>query len=139
MSIETALTYEATNDETVAALIGSRFYPIGEVPTSADRPYATYQKISGLGHRHQTGTSGLHQARYQINVYADTGAAADSVRDALYALFGRFVGNMGEAGSQVAVDLAAVEDDSVSFETPATAKQRGTQIRSMDLIVWHEE
>ncbi|HUX01016.1 MAG TPA: DUF3168 domain-containing protein [Phycisphaerae bacterium] len=139
MSIETALTYEVTNDETVSELIGSRFYPIGEVPTSAARPYATYQKISGIGHRHQVGASGLHQARYQINVYADTGASADAVRDALYALLGRFVGNMGEEGSQVAVKLAAIEDDNVSFESPASAKQRGTQIRTMDLIVWHEE
>lgn len=80
MSIETALVSMLTSDADVNAKVGSRIFPVF-VPKGQTLPAITYQEISGIRDSHMKGSSGLVQARYQINCWTKTYRAARELAD----------------------------------------------------------
>jgi hypothetical protein len=86
MSIETALVKLMSDNADVNAMVGSRIFPVF-VPQGQNLPAITYQEISGVRDPHMKGTSGLVQARFQINgwtkTYSQARVLANYIRIAL--------------------------------------------------------
>lgn len=137
-TIEQAVYYKIVNDTDIEALIGTRFYTAGDVPQNVTLPYMTYQRISGVRHRHQAG-AGLVEARYQFNCYATKQIGAAALGTALRAALERYRGDMGEAGSTIAVRGAFVQDDSDQGSPPTEGSQRGPIWQTVDVIFWYVE
>lgn len=142
MSFEDALYAETVNTAGIAALIGTRFYPAGDVP-DADKPYATYQLISTERHAHQGGVC-LVEARYQINCVADqdTEAPWDEVHNLaaqVVTKYGSFRDvTMGAAGNTYACRLAYVEDEDDIVVAPLDASRRGPAVRRLDIVFFYD-
>lgn len=69
MSIESDLFAAITNSANVAALIGTRMYPL-MVPDDAQLPAISYQEIDGIGERTLSGHFIATERRYQLTLVA---------------------------------------------------------------------
>jgi hypothetical protein len=70
----------------VTALLGvspTRIYPFGEAPQGVTKPYAVWQVISGSPINYISGRPDTDRYGLQVDVYADTGAAAEQVATAI--------------------------------------------------------
>lgn len=134
--IKRAIYDELVSAATTAA---GRVYPVGEVPTSAARPYITFQKISNTHTGHQGGGSGLAHARYQFNCWADTANAADVLADEVRKHLDYFTGDMGTAPNTVDVRVCVLDNDIDDFEQPTDASQVGRFVNRLDFVIHHRE
>lgn len=139
MSIQAALYYHLTNNAGVSALVVARVYPAGGVPSSADRPYLTYQKISNVHERHSGGGSGFAHPRIQVDCWADTLGGADELYEAVRSALDNYSGSMGEVGDTVSVSGVFLDGDTESFFPATDASEKGLYRVSMDFIIWHRE
>lgn len=142
MSIEAALYAHLTANAGVAALVGSRVYPMGSVPQGAAFPRITYQRISSVHEHHQGGVAGLAHPRLQVDCwaqgasgYAAVKALAEAVR---MALDGRR-GAMGAGDAAVDVRSVILEGQSDGWEPPTDSSAVGVHRVRMDFIIWHAE
>jgi len=128
-TIEEAVYARTVGDAGVAALIGTRCYPL-VVPQDATMPAIMYQRISGSPERSHSGFSGLSETRFQFTCEADTYASAKAVAQALRRCWESFAGAVGS----IAIGGAFVENetDGYSEETPAPVVR-------MDVSIWHNE
>lgn len=76
--IEDAIYYQITNDADVAAVLGTRLYPV-VVPTGQALPNATYQLVSDMSGHAIDGPVNLREAVFQLSVWAGTYDAASSL------------------------------------------------------------
>lgn len=60
----------------LSPVFAARFYPAGTVPDGAARPFGAYQVISHVPDAVLSGSGTKTQSRIQVDVYADTYAAA---------------------------------------------------------------
>ncbi|HBO3174931.1 DUF3168 domain-containing protein [Pseudomonas aeruginosa] len=70
----------------VTALIGTnpvRMYPFGQAPQGVVYPYAVWQLVTGIPENYLGDLPDADSYTVQIDVYADTGAAARNVAKAL--------------------------------------------------------
>jgi hypothetical protein len=70
----------------VKTLIGSspvRLYPFGEAPQGVALPYVVWQTVYGAPENVISGTPSVDSYSLQVDVYAETGASARSVAEAL--------------------------------------------------------
>lgn len=94
---EKALRYILLHDRHVKASVGSRVFPIGEVPQGCQRPLITYQGLGLAGDaRHQQGAGDLAADDVSVVCWADDYSEAhtlgDHVRQALSGRRGTFDG-----------------------------------------------
>jgi hypothetical protein len=75
MEVFPALRAFLLADTAIAALVGTRVYPV-IVPQGAPYPAITIRKISGIRYGHLRGPASLVRPRYQIDAIADGGTAA---------------------------------------------------------------
>ncbi len=80
MSVETDVYAAITNDAGLAALIGTRLYPLA-LPENATYPAATYSVISEVPHA----SGRCMETRVQVDLY-DAGAAQDAAYDTVLAM-----------------------------------------------------
>lgn len=76
----------------VTALLGTkptRLYPFGEAPQNVAKPYAVWQVISGSPLNYLSGLPDTDRYGLQLDIYADTGAAAELVATAIRQAIGR--------------------------------------------------
>lgn len=139
MSIQGALYTYLVNNTAVSALVSSRVYPAGNVPTSASMPYITYQRIDNVHERHMEGSAGLAHPRYQLNIVADTELEAHGVVEAVRGALDSFRGELGEGSNMATVRGAFLEDDRDLPQTPTDATEAGPHGVAMDFIIWHTE
>ena len=98
---------------------GTRVFPL-VAPDGVPRPYIVYQRVSAISENVLSGDAGLTNTRFQIDVYGDTYAQAQTVGAAVIALM---------AGWSVQnVNLMAQD-----FFEPDTKLHRC----SMDFSIWH--
>jgi hypothetical protein len=133
---QASLYYEVVNTAGISAIISSRFYPAGEVPQDADLPYMTFQRISNVQVRHQTANSALNQYRYQFECRAETEKGARDLREQLLTALDRFSGEMGESGSTNTIRDAFHDNDSMDFQPPTDASERGPHRAIVDILFW---
>lgn len=71
------------------SLLGSapfRLFPAGDAPQAVERPYATWQTITGAPENYLATIPDLNSYTLQVDVYADTLAQARQVVTALFAV-----------------------------------------------------
>lgn len=105
-------------------------------PTSAERPYVTFQIISDTPQHHKGGAAGLTSLLLQTDVWASSSPSRRAVTDALTnALDGLRQTRVGE----ITVRSMTLENRAASFEEPTNDSQQGTYRMRMDWRIWHDE
>lgn len=96
-------------DASIAAIVGSRIYPI-KMPQGVTAASVVMNRISGLGDHHMQGPSGLSRPRMQIDSYAPTFQAAVTLANAVKERIDGAAGTFG-TGSDI------VEVQGIFFDT----------------------
>lgn len=144
-TISEALSYELRNTAAIQVLISTRIYPAGGVPTSADKPWVTWQRIDAEHVDYQgdesslSGQAGLCATRVQIDCWAMSLLDADDVFQAIRTAFNGFAGEMGTPGDSVTVALMTLETERTDWVAPIDATERAPHRVSSDWLIWHEE
>lgn len=129
--IEQAIFAQLSGWAALAALVGTRIYPL-QAPQNAAAPFITYQRISAPRLRSLAGGSGQANPRIQIDVYAasyaSAKAAATQVRLALDNLVGTVAG--------VKIHACSLENDRDLIDTSADPDLYRV---SHDFTIWHDE
>lgn len=129
MSIETALRAQLAASP-VAALVVGRIYPL-RLPQLGTLPALTYQRISTVRARSQTGPSGLATVVFQIDCWAHT---FDECRVLAAAVRQALDGFRGQLGGLVPCGSASIESELDLYEPEADLYRTTLQVE-----VWHEE
>lgn len=129
MTIEEGLYELLTMDTAVAALVGTRIYPL-LVPQDADLPAMAYQRISGPRDHTHSGASGLAMARMQLTYLASSYAAVKALAEAVRAALDGLRGSMGE----VTVGSCMLENEFDSW-----AAVFGLPTVRHDYLIWYQE
>jgi len=128
--IEEAVYTHLKTDANVAALVGTRIYPL-VAPQDAAYPLLVYQRISTPRVRSHSGPSGLAYPRIQITCAADQYDVTRSLANTVRASMDGFKGLLGSL-----VDVGAVfaENEIDEYEDQSKA----FTIR-LDMVIWHKE
>lgn len=129
MALEEGLYAYLVADAGVAALIGTRLYPL-LVPQDAALPAMAYQRISGPRDHTHDGASGLAMARIQFTAVGSSYSEAKSVMAALRAALDGFSGTMGEVTVGAALLQNERDEWAESFDLPVVRQ---------DYMVWYQE
>lgn len=112
--IRTGLRTFLLADAAVAALVGTRIYPI-KLPQGITAASIVYQEISGIGDHHMQGPSGLSRVRMQIGAWAQSADAAHALFLAVKEAIDGYQGLMGSVYVQgVFIDSWRDIDDTVA-------------------------
>lgn len=119
-----------TSDGAVAGLVGNRVY-WGAIEQTAANPCVRLTLISGAPVYASKGAAGLTSSRVQVDVRADSYAAARAVADAVEAVINGFSGISGTTHFRSALML----NQRAIVETLAGELQH---LISSDFEVWHK-
>lgn len=108
--IEEALRAVLLADAGVAALVGTRVYPL-VLPQAGTLPAITYQVVAGDADYVMEGASGLAFKRVQVDCWADTYSAAAGLRAAVTAALGGFAGSAGSPAVRIQGAFKTMEAD----------------------------
>ena len=127
MTVEADLYTRLTTHAGLSALLGTRVYPV-HVDQAAARPFMRYQRISRVGVRSINGPSGLVDARFQFDVWADDFDGARAVAVQLRAaLDGYTGGGIDDAICETELDLYDADTDPQLYRV------------TTDYIITHQE
>ena len=112
-------------------------YMAGDVQQGATMPFVVVQQISNVQTRDQSGDSNLDETRVQVMCVAETARAAYLLKGAVVTALNSYRGNLGEAGSTVAVRDILHENDMHLPSAPSDGGQRGPQEWMVDFVIWH--
>lgn len=139
MSLEAALYAELTGNAGVAAIVGTKIYPAGSVPSSASLPYLSYQKISNEHVNYQGGSASLGRPRMQIDCWAASGKAAVELYEAVKSALDNFSGTMGSGANTATVKVSILETDSSDFERPGDKSEESAFRQILEFLIWQVE
>lgn len=135
------------DDAAIAAAIDSgasaspryRIFPV-RLPQGETRASIVFSRISGQGDHHMEGASGLAQVRMQIDCWAPTADAADSLARLVKERIDGYRGSMlwGEDSPAEAIVVQGIffESEREDWEgTPPDIRHRS----SKDYLIWFEE
>lgn len=138
-TIQAALRYHLTHDADVAALVSTRVYAVGEVPSSVGTSdFVAWQLVTDNQHRHQVAAGEIREARYRFHCIATTELGATQVAAAVADSLADFRrGDLGDPADAVAV-RGCFEAIKVSdYEPPTDASQRGMHSTPVDFTIWY--
>lgn len=116
-------------DGPVAALVGTRIYPV-KLPQGIVAASLVYNEISGVGDHNMEGASGLVQVRMQVGAWAQSADGAHGLYLAVKEAIDGYRGMMGDVAVQgVFIDSWRDIDDTV-------ANMRG---KVADYFIWYAE
>lgn len=127
--LEEGLYTFLTTTAAIAALVGTRIYPL-LIPLDATLPAAAYQRISGPFEAAHDGPTGLVRARIQITCVGATYAAARAVAAAIVTAMLGYRGAMGDYTVSVPV-IENVRDDRADTLSACVSR--------LDAIIWYRE
>lgn len=131
-----ALFSYLTADSSIAALVGTRVYPV-KAPEDETRALIVYSRISGIGDHTLRGVGGLARPRLQIDCWAPTPDVAAQLARLVKARLDGFRGAIGTGDSpsvSVAVRGMFLADERDDYDD--VAKQYRT---SLDFMIWFVE
>ncbi len=137
--IHPALVEYVTNYAAITAEIGDRFYPFGNAPIGAARPYATYFIDDNLHVQNQGGPSGLANPRVQIDIWDDTKFKAAEVLDIFRIALDNFRGTMGTLANERTIRKIVIDSDREDFVPPTDGRETGFYRATADFLVWFVE
>jgi len=119
----------------LVAEVGDRIYPAGGAPTPTARPYITWQIIDDSPTHVQGGATGLHNPRFQFDVWADSEYDAARIFTILRKALDVFRGEMGDT---VLTTVRSIELESSREEylPPDDATEEGVHRASGDFLVY---
>lgn len=131
MRIEQALYNRLSTHAGLAALVGSRIYPV-RLPLRPDYPAVSYFRVSRSMRRAFGGTVSGQETRFQFDCWAKTYAGGKDVADQVIAALDGFSGTMGGSGGVEvqAVYLENEQDD--DFEDSADLYHT-----IVEFMIWH--
>jgi hypothetical protein len=130
--IESGLREVALADAGVAALIGSRLYPL-KLPQSPVYPASVYQRISGPRDHDHGGSTGKAEVRIQVTHWATSYSGVKQVAEAFRAALDGYSGAMGST----AVALCRLANEIDGFEH--TENDSGDYSVRQDFLVQYTE
>ena len=129
--VEAAIRSVALADSAVSALIGTRYYAVGEVPQNATRPYIVAQRVTTARTHQMQSDSDLVDALVQLSAVADSYTGCLDLITALRAVLQDYSGTaLGVEISRVFLD--AETDLGYDFESKA-------HTRVLEIRVWYRE
>ena len=141
-TIEEVVWYKMVNDATLAALVGTRVYPL-LVPQDATMPAIAYQKISSTKHQAHDGSSHLARSRFQFTVEADDYATAKATATAVKTCWDSFAGYVGSTTEGLTIQGTSIENDLDGENIGATAQMATPVMMApvvrIDVVLWHAE
>lgn len=136
-TLEQALTALLRDDPALVALIARRVYP-GVLPQGVAYPAVTYQRIStarSQWRRLQDHKPSYERPRFQIDAYAKTPLAVQTVAAAVIELLDGFRGPAGPGSPQLQIASAVVEDEADGLEPEAATGGEHIYGRRIDVFV----
>ena len=140
-SIAQSIKFALADDTATAALVGTRVYhDQAEQDSIQDGDYIVLTRIAGRPTPHLgNSTANINEVSYQVDCWSATPEGAQALGDAATAVLGRFIGNLGQSGSTVAVQATALETDRSDASPPTDARSVGPYRRLLDFHIWHED
>ena len=132
--IEQALYTLMAADNTIAATVGARIYPV-VVPQDADLPALVYQRISSVRDHTHDATTGLAHPRIQVTAIATTYNAAKTLANAVRTLLDNYKGPTSDG---VVIDAILFQNEMDVFNL-AGDQRLNTFGVMVDFVVWHHE
>lgn len=129
MTIEAGIYAHLIGNAGVAALVGTRIYPL-LVPQDAELPALAYQRISGPRDHAHDGPSGLALARMQLICVAASYDGAKALSEAVRAAMDGHKGSMGT----VTVDACLLDN-----EIDQWAAAHEAPVVRHDYMIWYQE
>lgn len=129
MTLEEGLVAYLAANEGVAALVGTRIYPL-VVPQDAALPALAYQRISSPREHVHTGASGLVRARIQVTNVGGTYSAAKALAETVRVAMDGYSGAMGT----VAVGAALLMNENDTWLDMFNAP-----VVRHDYAIWYQE
>jgi hypothetical protein len=135
MTITEALRTHLLADAAIAALVGTRCYPL-RLPQKVTMPAIVLSLISGGRPGHLRGVGGLARARYQLDSWAQTYDGATALAAVCRQRLDGFAGEWTDGGSPAVVVYAKVFYDTGQdrFETEILG---GLARHSADYLIHH--
>ena len=135
MSVESAFYTYLSGVSAVSSLVGDRIYP-GVAPAGADLPMITQQRISQRRYPNFAASGGMVRTRQQLDVYAATQGAVDTIVEALRdALDGWRHATM----STEQVFSVQIENVRFGYESPSDGSDIGVHSAGVDFVLMHRE
>ena len=132
LTIEEGIYYLLKNTVAVAAIVGTRIYPLN-LPQDPTLPALTYQLITPMSIIAHDGKSGTAQCRYQITGFAsDPDAVRDLIEEVRICMDG-YKGTIG--GADTIVVQAMLPDGGYENDDP----ESGRYMRARDYMIWYDE
>lgn len=126
-TIEYAVKSLALADPSIAAKVGTRWYP-APLPENPTYRAVTYQQISQVNHSSHQGSSNLANTRLQLNLWGTQHSDLIALRDDLKRVLRDYRGT----ASGIRIDRIIWEND-ISLNEPETSVQQ----RIIDLVIFH--
>lgn len=138
LSPEEALRKILTDDADVSALISARLYP-GDAPQSAPRPYGVYSRSSADHIGHMTGYSGCANTEINIEWYAESYPAVQTLADEARKAAAGFSGTVTNGSNSLVVSMVRIGDDSDGIEFPRDGSSGADHSVTQSYALWHSE
>lgn len=132
--IEQALYSRITSDSTIAALIGTRFFP-NQIPQGQKLPAVIYKQEKGDREHIMAGAVGLVNSQYSITCYAESYSQAKELSEAVRKCLDGYSGT---------VESVSIEGIFLEDETDVPGFKAGTDVlnrfgKSLTFVVWYKE
>lgn len=127
MSLNTDLVWFFKDSAWAVATLGGRVYPMGNLPQGATYPALTYLRVSNPPEYSHSGRSRLTRPRYQLDLWAETSSAAESLNAEVLAALGHWAQAFGGP--------ALVQEAGADSYEPETKLYRSR----IDVILWYTE
>lgn len=132
---ESALRSLLVSDGDVSALVGTRVVPRGNVSTTAGRPYVSYQRISTDNAHHMTAAAGVQTIRVQLDIVADTFAAAVDIAEKCRLAADGYRGTVNVSGNTLDVKHCHLEDQQDAPTNPQAGREHATFVINQDWVL----
>jgi hypothetical protein len=122
---EDVMRSAATGVTAISAVIGSRVYPLGDVPqTIAEMPFVIYQRTSAPRTHHLTGVSGLVVADIVWSIYGDVYDTVKALADNCRLALDGMRGTKTIAPNSIVIKCCLLTDEKEDSEFPDDKSER---------------
>ena len=118
----------------VTNLVGTRIYPL-TLPQGVTLPAVRYQRISGNSDNYVAGTTGAAMARIQFDVFANSYASGEALREAIRQAIDPFTGT----SSGVIIHSCNAANHMDLFDFPVHGDSAGRYQMVSDYEIVHSE
>jgi len=94
MTMNASLYAYLVGTSAITALIGTRIYPVDEVPQNEPLPYIVYEVVSNIPYHLMSADADVYSPRYAIHIFANTNLEIDNIEAAIKTALQDYRGTM---------------------------------------------